>query len=67
MTVIKLEAQLPSDELIKAVEQLEAPELEQFVAQVLALQARRKAPSLPRAEAELLQRINRGVPADQRR
>ena len=36
MTVIKLEAQLPSDELIKAVEQLDAPELERFVAQVLA-------------------------------
>jgi len=67
MTVIKLEAQLPSDELIKAVEQLDAPELEQFVAQVLALHARRKAPALPRAEAELLQRINRGVPADLQR
>ena len=64
MTVIKLEAQLPSDELIKAVEQLDAPELEQFVAQVLALQARRKAPSLSQTEAELLQGINQGVPAD---
>lgn len=67
MTVIKIEARVPSDELIKAVEQLDAPELERFVAQVLALQARRKAPALPGPEAELLQRINRGLPTDVQR
>ena len=67
MTVIKIEAQVPSDELIKAVEQLDAPELERFIAQVIALQARRKAPALPRPEAELLQRINRGIPPDVQR
>jgi hypothetical protein len=33
----------------------------------LALRARRRAPSLPQREAELLQLINRGVPAEVRR
>jgi hypothetical protein len=32
--------------------------------QVIALQARRKAPSLPRAESELLLKINEGVSPD---
>lgn len=63
MTTIKIEARLSSDELVKAVEQLDAPELARFVAEVVALQARRRAPSLPQAEAELLQRINQDVPA----
>lgn len=67
MTVIKIKAQVPSDELIKAVEQLDAPELERFVAQVIALQAHRKAPALPRPEAEVLLRINRGIPTDMQR
>jgi hypothetical protein len=67
MTMIRVEAQLTSDELVKAVEQLDAPELEHFVARIIALQARRKAPSLSQTEAELLQGINRGVPADVQR
>ena len=67
MTVIRVEAQLTADELVKAVEQLDAPELERFVAQIIALQARRKTPSLSQTEAELLQGINEGVPADLQR
>ena len=38
-------------------------ELERFVSQVLALRARRAAPSLPAEEAVLLLQINRGLPA----
>ncbi len=67
MAVIRVEAHLTSDELVKAVEQLDAPELERFVAQIIALQARRKAPSLSQTEAALLQGINQGVPADLQR
>ena len=67
MTVIRVEAHLTSDELVKAVEQLDAPDLERFVAQIIALQARRKAPSLSQTEAELLRGINQGVPADLQR
>ncbi len=63
MPVIQLEAQLPPEKLLSAVEQLSEPELEQFVLDVSALIARRKAPSLARHEAELLLKINEGVPA----
>jgi hypothetical protein len=61
MATVRVEAQLSSDELLKAVEQLSLPELEEFASQVIALQAQRKAPSLPQAEADLLLRINRGL------
>jgi len=46
--------------LLSEVEQLSSPELEQFVNYVLGLQARRRAPSLPQREAELLLKINQG-------
>lgn len=52
------------DELLKAVEQLSQPELEQFVSQVITLQARRRAPVLPSAESELLMKINEGLPEE---
>lgn len=50
--------------MLKAVEQLSQADLEQFVSQVIALQAQRKASSLPQTEAELLMKINQGVPAE---
>ena len=52
--------------LLSAVEQLGAAELDGFVSQVLMLRARRRARSLPAAEAELLLRINRGLPPELR-
>jgi hypothetical protein len=63
MPVVQVEAQLSLDELLKAVEQLSQPELGKFVSRVIALEAQRKAPSLPQAEAELLLKINQGVPS----
>ncbi|MCC5600149.1 STAS/SEC14 domain-containing protein [Nostoc favosum] len=64
MSTAKVEIQLSSEELLKAVEQLNQPDLERFVSQVLALQAQRKASSLPQTEAELLLKINQGIPSD---
>ncbi|BAZ51711.1 hypothetical protein NIES4103_43690 [Nostoc sp. NIES-4103] len=64
MSTVKLEVHLSSEELLKAVEQLSQPDLEQFVSQVIALQAQRKASNLPQAEAELLLKINQGIPSD---
>jgi len=64
MSTFRVEAQVTSEELLKAVGQLSRAELERFVAQVIALQARRKANGLPQAEAELLLKINQGIPAD---
>ncbi|MEW5872317.1 MAG: STAS/SEC14 domain-containing protein [Chloroflexota bacterium] len=66
MSTVRVEAQVSSDDLLKAVEQLTLPELERFVSEVVALQAQRKAPSLPQAESELLQKINQGLPDDVR-
>ena len=63
MTTFRVEAQVSSDELLKAVGQLSPSDLERFVSDVIALQAQRKAPSVPYAEAELLLKINQGVPA----
>jgi LAS superfamily LD-carboxypeptidase LdcB len=67
MSIVKLEVQLSSAELLKAVEQLNLSELEQFVSQVIVLQAQRKANRLPQAEAELLLKINQGIPANLQR
>ncbi|WP_414565233.1 MULTISPECIES: STAS/SEC14 domain-containing protein [unclassified Anabaena] len=64
MATVKLEVQLSSAELIKAVEQLSHEDLEQFVSQVIMLQAQRKASNLQKTEAELLLKINQGVPLD---
>jgi hypothetical protein len=66
MPIVQVEAQLSlsTDELLKAVGQLNPSELEKFAFRVLALEAQRKAPSLPRAEADLLLKINQGVPPE---
>ncbi|MEH2363369.1 STAS/SEC14 domain-containing protein [Nostoc sp.] len=64
MSIVKVEVQLSSEELLKAVEQLNQPDLERFVSQVIALQAQRKAFILPQGEAELLFKINQGIPSD---
>jgi hypothetical protein len=60
------------DELIKAAdsaqptlrERLDATELDLLLQQVVYLRARRKTPVLPEDEAQLLLKINRGIPAD---
>ena len=65
MPTIQITMELPSDELLKAVEQLSLPDLEQFVQQTVRLLARRRAPVLPRGEAELLLKINQStLPVD---
>lgn len=64
MTIILVQAQVSQDELMKGVEQLSQPELEQFVATVLTLQAQRKAPVLAEDEAHLLLKINQGIPPE---
>jgi hypothetical protein len=57
-------AHMSADDLLKAAQQLQPDDLDRFVSQLLALRARRQAPSVPDEEAELLMRINEGLPAD---
>src|SRR5262245_33440555 len=60
-----MEALMPTVEaLLHAIEQLDRDELDQFVNRVLALRARRLVGGPNPGEAELLQKINRGLPPD---
>jgi hypothetical protein len=63
MTTIAIEAQISTEQLLHAVEQLPPQDLAQFVDQIIALRARRAAPHLSKAETALLLQINRGIPA----
>jgi integrase len=62
MPTIQVEAHLSPRDLLKATEQLDAVEFQQFVADVLGLRARRQAPRLSAIESELLLIVNRGLP-----
>lgn len=66
MPTLHVEAQVSPDELLEAVDQLGVADLERFVSRVLALRARRVAPSASPDEGALLAQINRGLPADLR-
>lgn len=57
------EVKIDLDKVLDGMAQLELTELERVAFHVNSLVARRKAPSLPRREAELLQQINDGLPA----
>jgi hypothetical protein len=67
MPTIQVEANVSPRELLRAAEQLTPPELDSFVADILALRSRRTAPCLSATEAELLGKINRGLPDELRR
>ncbi|NKQ37457.1 MAG: STAS/SEC14 domain-containing protein [Chloroflexi bacterium] len=56
------EVNIELDKVLDGVAKLDTLELEQFLSQVSILLARRKAPSLPEREAELLQEINQSLP-----
>lgn len=62
MAVIQVEAQLSTEQLFKAAQQLPPQELEKFAARVSALRAQNYAPVLSEAESGLLLKINRGIP-----
>jgi hypothetical protein len=63
MPTIHLEAEVSTEELVKAAAQLEAPEFNQLVARLLDLRAQRLVPRLSASEADLLTIINQGLPA----
>jgi hypothetical protein len=64
MSLVEVKAQLPTEQLLEAIEQLDQVELDEFVSRVIALRAKRQAPSLSKSESELLQRINQGIPVE---
>ncbi len=64
MASVKVQAKLSTDDLLKAIGQLDKRNLERLLQNILVLVAGRKAPSLPQNEAELLQKINQGFPQE---
>ena len=66
MTVLQLETQVSSEQLLRALETMPLSELRRFAAQVDSILKNRQAPRLSQAEAELLLEINRGLPSAMR-
>jgi len=62
MPTVQNQRRFSPEQLLTAIDEIDASELRLFVSQVVARAARRMAPSLPQREAELLQKINRGLP-----
>lgn len=62
MSTVLVKTELPFEELLQAVEQLNPTDLEQLMVQIISLQAQHKAPRLSKDEADLLLKINQGLP-----
>jgi fructose-1-phosphate kinase PfkB-like protein len=67
MPTINVQANVSIDVLVQAAEQLSETELRHFTSQILALNAKRTAPSVAQAESELLVHINGRLPEDVQR
>ena len=68
MATIPIEAQVSTDQLLHAVEQLPPHDFAAFVDRLVALRAQRREPHLGQSETALLLQINQGLdPAAQRR
>jgi hypothetical protein len=66
--IFMLTIQIEKEQLLEAMLQMPQRELEQFVAKAFSLKARERTRALSEREAELLFKINRGLPpATQRR
>lgn len=63
--MIQMQTQVPLETLLQSLRQLNSGELEQVVEQAALLRAKRRAPSLTKAESDLILKINQGiVPAE---
>ncbi|NUM46588.1 MAG: STAS/SEC14 domain-containing protein [Anaerolineales bacterium] len=60
MDTVRVEAQVTPKDLLNAVSQLSAGDLEQFAEEVAKLRAKRRAPNLSQRETELMLLINQG-------
>ena len=67
MSVVHVYTDLPFEELLKAVGQLNGEELEKLMREVVSRRARLMAPSFSEKETMLLQNINKGLPQEMRK
>lgn len=65
MSTIQITSQVSTEQLLHSVASLPAADFDAFVAKVLVLRAKLKAPSLPEQEAQLLAQINQGLSSEQ--
>lgn len=65
MSVIQLNVKLTPQDLRQALAQLDTPELDNLVSELLLIKAQRHAPLLPKEQSALLQKINQGLPSTQ--
>jgi hypothetical protein len=63
MPTLEVRVPLSQEELLRAAEQLDDAEIDEFTRSVAALRARRHTPALTRRESELLTEVNSGLPA----
>lgn len=63
MSQITVQTQLPFEQLIQTVEQLDTSELEQLIAQAIRVQSKRKMLNLPKEQSLLLQQITQCIPS----
>lgn len=61
MTMLQINSAIELDQVLKGIEKLDTPELEDFFAQVSMVVAKRRAPSIPQQESVLLQKINQSL------
>ena len=64
MATVQVQTKIPIENLLDGVEQLTSSDLEEFVSQVMRIQAQRKVSSLSFEESDLLQHINEGISSD---
>ncbi len=67
MATIPIEAEVSSEQLLRAVAQLPSQDFAMFVNSLLTLRAQREEPRLSQSETALLLQINRGISADMQR
>lgn len=60
--MLTIKANISTDDLLQAAKQLNEREMDAFIADIIAFQAKRKAPSLGHNEAVLIQHINTPLP-----
>lgn len=61
-----IEQQISTQEIMNAAKQMSLTELENLVERMIALQAERRAPHLKAKETMLLERINKGLPIEEK-
>jgi hypothetical protein len=64
MATIEQERNVSSEHLLQEVSQLDTPDLDRFMDQVMRLRAERRAPRLSKNETKLLETINYRRPAE---